>query len=71
MTLPRAFDMIEAWGKAPPVHVMLAAYMGVKGSSEGQQSQQTDKVASESDWEELAAAMGTTLQRTKREPEQP
>ena len=60
MTLPRAFDLMESWGTSPPVHWMIAAKLGFGGKEA-----KPEKVAEEADWEALAAAMGTTITRTK------
>jgi hypothetical protein len=35
MTLPRLYGMLDYWGDHPPVHILLAAFMGVKSSKKG------------------------------------
>ena len=34
MTLPRAFDLMGAWKDSPPVHWMIAGYLGIGKNSE-------------------------------------
>jgi len=58
MTLPRAYDLMEAWGKSPPTHWMIASYLGLAGKTPKKTEQK-----SEQDWEALASAMGTTITR--------
>ncbi len=34
MTLPRVMEIQNYWRKHPPVHVMIAAYLGIKPEAE-------------------------------------
>lgn len=38
MTLPRLSGMMEYWNEHPPLHILLAAFMGVKPSRRGRPS---------------------------------
>ena len=34
LTLPRVYALMNYWGKHPPLHVMVAAYLGIKDEAE-------------------------------------
>jgi hypothetical protein len=36
MTLPRLFEMMDYWAEHPPLHIVLAAFAGIKPSKKKQ-----------------------------------
>ena len=55
MTIPRLKDMTAYWARNPPLHLMVAAYLGVEDKSKSKNQEQ--------DMNELVSMMGMSTEK--------
>ena len=61
MTLTQLNDLLEYWTDSPPLHVMVAAYFGLKPNASATKSRDQFKPATREEIEAFAAMFGEGL----------